>query len=144
MSGTDSNKSAAVAAKYVNDKKVIADVLSNPSANKTFAQARDLKTEVNIKARDNIAKTDAYRQLEGAFGKDGLQTMLAASTVIFSLTGAAQEDVLRGIAKNVMGKTDEDGQTQAMRTYLETKFGVDQANALFGVVKNILSGVKAK
>ena len=70
--------------------------------------------------------------------------MLAASTIISSLTGAAQEDVLRGIAKNVMGKTDEKSQLQGMEDYLGTKFTVEQVNAISGAVKNVFSAFKAK
>ena len=142
--GTDSKISSAIAAKYVNDEKVMADISNDPDANYTFAKLREIKTDVNIKTRNTIAKTDAYQQLEGAFGKDGLQKMLAASTIISSLTGAAQEDVLQGIAKNVMGKTDEKSQLQGMEDYLGTKFTVEQVNAISGAIKNVFSAFKAK
>ena len=138
LSGTDSNKSAAVAAKYVNDKKVIADVLSNPDANKTFAQARDLKTDVNNRTLDTIAKTQAYTDLEKAFGKDKLQAMLSASTILSTLTGAAQEKVLMGAAEAI-GKVDKKEQLKALEGYYIGKFGIENFNALSGVWRNISS-----
>lgn len=138
LSGTDSNKSAAVAAKYVNDKKVIADVLSNPGVNKTFAQARDLKTDVNNRTLDTIAKTQAYTDLEKAFGKDKLQAMLSASTILSTLTGAAQEKVLMGAAEAI-GKVDKKEQLKALEGYYIGKFGIENFNALSGVWRNISS-----
>ena len=62
--------------------------------------------------------------------------MLAASTILSSLTGAAQKEVLRDAAK-FMGKGDKDSQTQAIYDYFKLKFGADQVNSIFGVMKNL-------
>ena len=142
--GTDSNKSAAVAAKYVNDEKVVADIYNNPAANNTFSKLRDLKTEVNNKTLDTIAKTQAYTDLEKAFGKDGLQTMLSASTILSSLTSASQEEILTGAAEKILGKKTKEEQLEAIKGYFEFQFGANNFNAIAGVLKNLGGPFKVK
>ena len=143
LGGTDSKKTAAIAAKYVNDKEVMADILNNKVANFTFSQARKVKTDTNIRTLDTIAKTQAYTDLETAFGKDELQNMLSATTILSSLTGAAQEKVLMGAAEAI-GKVKKEDQLNTLYEYFKGKFTLDQINAVSNVWKNLSNFVKGK
>ena len=53
-----------------------------------------------------------------------------------------EADVRERDAAKFMGKGDKDSQTQAIYDYFKLKFGADQVNSIFGVMKNLSSVLK--
>ena len=69
--------------------------------------------------------------------------MLSATTILSSLTGAAQEKVLMGAAEAI-GKVKKEDQLNTLYEYFKGKFTLDQINAVSNVWKNLSNFVKGK
>ena len=67
--------------------------------------------------------------------------MLSASTILSTLTGAAQKEILTDAAKTI-GIVDKKEQMKAIEVYFKGKFSLDQFNAISGLFRNFGKGLK--